>query len=113
MSDKGETGHFGDGNGGNKLPPDKSQLDHIFDDREGHLPDTPANRQLLVDVANESDNYLGKDKYGNDWHARTEADGSQTWTESRGGIIQNGGSNNPPREWDNDGGLNNNPFKKR
>lgn len=113
MSDKGPTGYFDDGDGGNSLPTNDSQLDHIFGDRPGHLPDTPENRQLLVDVANGDDNYLGADKYGNDWHARQEPDGSQTWTTSRGGAIQNGGRNNPPRGWDDDTGLNNNPFKKR
>lgn len=113
MSDKGPTGHFGDGRGGNSLPTNDSQLGHIFGDRPGHLPDTPENRQLLVDVANDDDNYLGTDKYGNEWHARQESDGSQTWTTSRGGTIQNGGQNNPPHDWDDDTGLNNNPFKKR
>ena len=39
----------------------------IFGDRPGHLPDTPANRQRLVDVANDRDNYRGVDKYGNKW----------------------------------------------
>ena len=53
------------------------------------------------------------DKYGNVWHARVEEDGSQTWTESRNGIIQNGGRNDPPREWDNESDLNVNLFKKK
>lgn len=113
MSDKAPTGHFGDGNGGNTLPANSSQLEHIFGNRPGHLPDTPRNRQLLIDVANDEGNFLGTDKYGNVWHARQETDGSQTWTTSRDGTIQNGGRNNPPRDWDNKTGLNNNPFRKR
>ena len=113
MSDKGPTGHFGDGRGGNSLPTNDSQLGHIFGDRPGHLPDTPENRQLLVDVANDDDNYLGTDKYGNEWHARQESDGSHTWTTSRCGTIRNGGQDKTPHESDDDTGLNNNPFKKR
>lgn len=112
MSAKGQTGHFGDGSGGNTLPTGDSQLDHIFGARQGHLPDTAANRQLLVDVANGEDNYAGTDKHGNEWYVRIEPGGSQTWATVRNGTIQNGGSNNPPRDWDDDTGLNDNPFKE-
>lgn len=112
MSDKGATGLFGEDNGVT-LPPNESQLAHIFSERPGHLPDTPKNRQRLIDVANDSNNYAGKDKYGNDWHERIEPDGSQTWTVSRSSVIQDGGSNDIPRTWDNETGLNNNPFKRR
>lgn len=44
-------------------------LKHIFCDRPGHLIDTPHNRQLLLEVAGDSKNYLGTDKYGKAWHA--------------------------------------------
>lgn len=40
MSDKGLTWYFGDGKGGNSLPSSQSQINHIFDERPGHLPDT-------------------------------------------------------------------------
>ena len=110
MCDKGDSGHFGDG--GNVLPSDESQLKHIFNDRPGHLPDTPKNRQALLDVANDDSCYLGVDGYGNEWHASTDGSGSQTWTSSRGGVIQNGGRNHPPRRWDDETGLNNNPFRR-
>ena len=95
------------------LPADNSQLSHIFGDRPGHLPDTPANRQRLVDVANDRDNYRGVDKYGNKWFVEEGSDGNQIWVTTRNGVIQNGGSNNPPLEWDENTGLNRNPFKKR
>lgn len=112
MSDKGATGLFGN-NTGISLPPNDSQLAHIFGDRPGHLPDTPRNRQRLVELANDEDNYAGRDKYGNAWHGKIESDGSQTWTVSRGKIIQDGGSNATPRPWDEETGFNNNPLKRR
>lgn len=48
----------------------------IFGDREGHLPDTPANRQLLENVANDQATTLGPDKFGNQWSAKTLEDGT-------------------------------------
>lgn len=94
-----------------KLPTEESQLNHIFRDAEGHLQDTPENRQLLLEVANDKALHLGKDGRGNDWHGRILDDGSQVWVCSRNGVIQNGGINNPPRIWDDNTGLNNNPFR--
>ena len=43
-----------------KLPSNDSQLRHIFENREGHLPNTPENRKLLQDLANDSTKYKGK-----------------------------------------------------
>ena len=40
-------------------------------------------------------------------------DGSQLWVIHRNGTIQEGGKNNPPRTWDKDTGLNNNPLKNK
>lgn len=113
MSDKAPTGHFGERFGGNTLPTSASVINHIFGSRPGHLPDTPKNRQLLVDVANNKNNCLGIDKNGNRWFARIESDGSQTWVVCRNGTIRNGGQNNPPRSWDSDTGLSRNPYRKR
>lgn len=79
---------------------------HIFRNEPGHFPnDTGANRALLEDVANDSNAYLGPDKYGNDWHARTQKDGSQIWTQTRNGSIFNGGRNETPRTYNSETGL--------
>lgn len=109
-------GGFGNTNGNNspdevKLPQDPSQLDHIFGNREGHLPDTPGNRDALVNLANDNSNLWGKDKYGNNWNVKQTSDGGQLWVRHRNGVINEGGKNNPPRSWDGETGLNNNPFK--
>ncbi len=93
------------------LPTNKSQLDHIFGDRKGHLKDTPYNRKQLVDLANDKTKFAGKDKYGNSWNIKIKRDGSQLWVRHQGGTINEGGINKTPRKWDPDTGLNNNPFK--
>lgn len=87
------------------LPDNPSQLSHIFGNRRGHLPDTPENRQLLLDTSNNQANHLGPNRFGNDVHVSTRPDGSQVWVETRNGIIQNGGANNPPRTWVEGEGL--------
>jgi hypothetical protein len=89
----------------NALPENPSQLSHIFRDAPGHLPDTPANRQLLLDTGTNPSNSLGTNRFGNDVFISTRANGSQVWVETRNGIIQNGGVNNPPRTWIPNEGL--------
>ena len=36
------------------LPQNNAQLKHIFSGKDGHLTDTPQNRQLLSDLANDN-----------------------------------------------------------
>lgn len=79
---------------------DESSADHIFRDAEGHLKDdTPENRKKLEGVANDNNNFLGTDQYGNDWYAKDNSDGTQTWVEVRGNKIRNGGVNLTPKPW--------------
>ncbi|WP_200934343.1 hemagglutinin repeat-containing protein, partial [Variovorax sp. Root318D1] len=84
---------------------DERNARHIFREADGHLRDTPTNRQLLEDVANNPRNDLGTDKWGNSWHASLDSNGNQVWVQSRGGRIINGGINNPPRTMDPNTGL--------
>ena len=73
---------------------------HIFRNIEGHFPeDMPAYRKILIDTALNADNYLGRDKWGNNWYAQTQGDGIQIWVQVRNGEIINGGFNNIPRPW--------------
>ena len=95
-----------------KLPPNDSQLKHIFKERDGHLPDTPENRKLLEELANNKDRYKGKDKYGNDWNIRLNDDGTQDWVRSQHQVINEGGRNKEPRPWDDETGLFRNPTKR-
>lgn len=79
---------------------------HIFRDAPGHLScDSPENRQLLISTVT-PDNYLGEDKWGNQWYARTQDDGSEVWVETRNGTeIRDGGVNPTPGKWDPQTGL--------
>ena len=94
------------------LPNNPSQIKHIFGNRPGHLPDTPANRKILTDTANTQKYYRGTDKFGNRWHIQTDNKGRQIWTRSQNGKINEGGRNNIPLKWDNETGLYKNPFKR-
>lgn len=95
------------------LPEQEAQLKHIFRDKEGHLTDTPENRQLVLDVAIDSDNYIGTDERGNVWYAVNNEDGTQTWVRVRNGKVDNAGVNSVPREWNPETGLYNNIRKKK
>ncbi len=95
------------------LPNDISQINHIFGDREGHIIDTPENRKLLTDLANDKSKFIGKDKYGNFWNADTTSDGFQNWVRYQGTTINEGGRNTFPRLWNNETGYYNNPVKRR
>lgn len=107
-------GNFGNTKGSTKrisLPSNDSQLNHIFRERKGHLTDTPEHRQLIVDTANNTKNYVGRDSYDNSWFEKIQSDGSQIWVKTRDSIISDAGKNDTPREFDPESGLNNNPKK--
>ena len=52
------------------LPQNNAQLKHIFSGKDGHLTDTPQNRQLLSDLANDTSKLAGKDNQENAAHLR-------------------------------------------
>jgi hypothetical protein len=79
------------------LPNNPSQLAHIFRVEDGHLSDTPENRQSLLDIVNNPEIFLGTDTFGNRWYAKAFPDGTQLWGTVRNGVVQNGGLNSTPR----------------
>lgn len=88
----GKGGHFSGTKGGrNSIPSENSVSKHIFRNKKGHLSDTVENRKLLENTANNNKNYLGKDRYGNEWYQQTLKNGKQLWTEVRNEKIINGG----------------------
>ena len=95
----------------NKLHSNRSQLMHILRNDKGHLPDTPANRELIESVANDPQNYVGTDSRGHAWYAQTRSDGTQVWAEVRDHTIINGGVNDKPKDVNETTGLKNNPKK--
>jgi filamentous hemagglutinin len=77
---------------------DEKQVGHIFRNAAGHFSDdTPAARRALIEVASREENFIGTDRFGNDWFAALRADGMQLWTCVRDGKITNGGLNRTPR----------------
>jgi hypothetical protein len=87
------------------LPNNPSQLSHIFRAEDGHLSDTPENRQSLLDIVNSPENLLGTDTFGNRWYAKALPDGTQLWGTVRNGVVQNGGLNSTPRTFGSISGL--------
>jgi RHS repeat-associated protein len=83
----------------------ENRVSHIFRDAPGHILDTPVNRQLITEVANNPSALLGKDQWGNTWYAHIQPDGTQIWAEVRGSTIINGGVNQTPRQFNPSTGL--------
>ena len=73
------------------IPSDKAP--HIFRDSRGHLPDTWENRRLLVDVANDPNTTVGPSPFGGEYSLTTRGDGTQVWTHTRNGRLENAGVN--------------------
>ena len=96
-----------------KIPDNDAAIKHIFRDKTAHLPDTPENRKMLTELANNKKCHIGKDKWGNDWHARNNEDGTQDWVEHRNQNISDGGRNQRPKTWDEVTGLKYNPLRRR
>ncbi len=97
----------------NTLPKNDAQIKHIFGNRKGHLPETVDNKKLLESIANDKSAYKGTDKYGNEWYIKLDSKGRQIWVRVRKGVINEGGRNDIPLNWDSETGLNYNPFKKK
>ena len=96
-----------------KFPANDSQIKHIFREADGHLLDTPANRSLLENTANNTQNFIGSDIHGTKWYAQIQPDGSQVWVRTYNGIITNAGINTMPRTFDPQTGFNDNPLKMK
>jgi len=73
---------------------DPKRVQHIFRFKEGHLTEnTPTNRYLLEECANDINNRQGVNKDGNTVYAKRNSYGKQTWTYVRDGKIIDGGVN--------------------
>lgn len=76
-----------------------------FGQREGHMADTPANRQALEDLVRDPNNFVGKSFRKTDWYAKTLPSGYQIWAQIRCGVIRNGGINRIPRPFKPEAGI--------
>ena len=83
----------------------EKNIKHIFRNAEGHLLDTPENRRLLLEVVADANNYLGVDRFGNQWFAKILANGKQVWASVRKNLIRNAGLNEIPEIFNDMTGL--------
>lgn len=84
----------------------EDKLPHIFEEREGHLPDLPENRKLILEVASDPKNYFAtSDKYGTTWCEKFLDDGSPVWVTLRAGKIRDAGINYKPIKWNSETGF--------
>lgn len=103
----------------NSLPKNKSQLDHIFAVRPGHLKNTKKNKKKLEELINDNSAYKGTDKSGCKWYIKIAKNGAQYWAKVHNEILSDGDYNKSPKKWNNDTGLfkskpnNYNPTKKK
>ena len=115
MGMKSNSGHFKGTNGTKKLvnfslqlfaelPKNESQLKHIFRNSNGHLSDSSENRSLMTSLSSDKSSFLGKDKNGVEWYAKTLGT-KQIWVSVKNGIIQNGGINEVPISFVENEGL--------
>ena len=74
------------------------QIKHIFRKAEGHVEDTPENRKMILDTANEPHNYIGTDKDKTDWYQKPLPSGKQVWVQVWGSQVNNAGVNDRPRD---------------
>lgn len=104
----------GGGNGPDKDPNDQDPLPennrsimmHIFKNEEGHLIDTPENRNLLRNLVRDVKNYIGKDNaFRNDWYAKITKEGALLWARVRNNKIVSGGLNKIPEIWSPETGF--------
>ncbi len=103
--DNGNDDKNNDKNKSKKVEIGKDDESHIFEDRPGHMIDTPENRNLLIALASNVKNFLGLDKHGTEWYAQITANGKQLWAAVRNCIIRNGGINDVPKIFNSETGL--------
>jgi hypothetical protein len=83
----------------------EKSAEHIFRNKRGHFADTANNRQLLIEVVSNKENFLGIDQFGNEWYGKILSDGKQVWASVRNNIIRNGGLNEYPKVFNPKTGL--------
>lgn len=80
----------------------RADVTHIFSRtsggrvKYGHLPDTKANRRLLVETLDRQ-YFAGVDSYGKQWWHRTLPDQKECWVVMQQGRIKSGGVNEVPK----------------
>lgn len=72
---------------------------HIFDNREGHQPDSPEFRMDVINCVKNVEYHVGPDIRDNQWFEKVLSDGTQLWVQVRGDTIINCGTNEVSRKY--------------
>ncbi len=78
---------------------------HIFDDRPGHIIDTPENRARIMNLVKDINNFGTKDRHGKLWFGKILPDGTQLWAHVINDVITNCGLNEVPIECNKESGY--------
>lgn len=98
------------------LPKNVGQLEHMFREKEGHLPNTKENQAIILKMVNTKENYIGnsKNEYAElEWYAQILDNGNQLWASVRNGRVENCGINKEARSFDKETGLCRNTTQKK
>jgi len=91
-----------------------ANIDHLFEKRDGHIPNTEENKKVIMDLVKDKANYLGDDRHGNWWYGKILPDGRQLWASAWGDVVGNCGLNETPKPYHPKTGLcNYNPSKRK
>ncbi len=66
---------------------------HIFDNRQGHRPDSPEFKTDVINCVKNVEYHVGPDIRDNEWFQKILSDGTQLWVQVRGDTIINCGIN--------------------
>lgn len=93
------------------------QLEHMFKEKEGHLPNTKENQAIILKMVNNKENYIGnsKIKYTElERYTQILDNGNQLWANVRNRRVENCGINKEAGMFDKETGLyRNTPQKKK
>ena len=98
------------------LPKNVGQLEHMFREKEGHLPNTKENQAIILKMVNTKENYIrtSKNEYAElEWYAQILDNGNQLWASVRNGRVENCGINKEARSFDKETGLCRNTTQKK
>ncbi|CAL7959830.1 hypothetical protein MIDIC_150002 [Alphaproteobacteria bacterium] len=73
-----------------------AQIKHIFRNDEGHVLDTPENRQKILDTVNDEKNFVKTDALGMKHYSKILEDGREVWVRVWKNSIRNAGINDIP-----------------
>ncbi len=88
----------------NKVPDGKA-ANHIFSDKPGKFPKSESSVEIIESLVNDQSNFLGLDKFGKEWFAKTTQNGEQIFGVVQNGVVKSAGKNKVPLKFKKGLGL--------